>query len=102
MAVILSGDNCCVLPPNAFLVIQTNVGWKQSANLLSLNMGDNDCEINICKFSLLFLSKHTGAAQSRGALIQKIDFPFCHMCGLTHCQLCKLATLSKWEKVVNK
>jgi hypothetical protein len=37
-------------------------------------MGDNDFEINNSKISLLFLFKHTGAAQSRATLIQKIDF----------------------------
>lgn len=102
MAMILCRDNCCVLPPYAFLVIQTNVGWKQNASLLSLNMGDNDFEIDICRISHLLLPKRTGAAQSTATLIQKIDFPFCHMCGLTHYQLCRPATLSKWEKVVNK
>lgn len=90
MAMIPCRDNGCTLPSLTLIVIQTNVEWKQKPGLLSLDMGDNDLEINTCKISLLLLRKHAGAAQSRTTLLQSIDFPFPDMCGLTRSQLFKL------------
>lgn len=90
MAMSPCRDKGCVLPSLTLIVIQTNVEWKQKAGVLSLDMGDNDFEINTCKISLLLLRKHAGAAQSRTTLLQRIDFPFPNMCGLTCSQLFKL------------